>query len=464
MPTNNFIAADGEWNTPENWSLGHVPTSAEDCTFTGCSDSGMVMITITDTDAHCKSADFSTIPVAGYYFRGFYPRTLNVYGSVTFKSDLYINLGRLYVGKDSSGSITSNGCDLTAITAIYVTGGTFTMTEDLTTQDLLVGLGGTLVTNNYTLTIDDFGNNAENVTLTLGSSIINCLNVAFNSATLTVTANTATFNLPSGISSSIDIALTGGIVKLASAPSTTGTVTLTSGTLDLNGKTVTAGIFSSSNSNTRSLIDSAGGGKIVVNGLTGTIFNMGTPTNLTVSNTPAIDIGDSNNTLSGNVTFAGGGKAFGNFKVTKHAGNFTCDITGANTFGTFTQETPDATYQYAGVRFTADTQTNVTSVVADGTSSYQITRSSITAATHTINDTSGTNTVTYNTITNEIATGGATFVADLAAGNINGGGGSGWFPAVGPATLKTWNGVAKAAIAKINGVAIAGIKTWNGVA
>jgi hypothetical protein len=34
----------------------------------------------------------------------------------------------------------------------------------------------------------------------------------------------------------------------------------------------------------------------------------------------------------------------------------------------------------------------------------------------------------------------------------------------GPANLKTWSGVAKAAIAKINGVAIAGIKTVNGVA
>ena len=218
----------------------------------------------------------------------------------------------------------------------------------------------------------------------------------------------------------------GGTVQLSSALTHTGTFTLTQGTFDLNGQILTTNIFSSSNSNTRSLIDSVGGGKIIVNALTGTVFNMATTTGLTVSNSPKVDIGNSTRTLIANVTFAGGGKAFGDFKVTKHAGNFTCDITGANTFGAFTQETPDATYQYADARLTAATTTVVSSIVADGTASYQLTRSSITAATHTISDASGTNAVTYNTITNEIATGGATFNAFTTLGNVDGGGNTGW--------------------------------------
>lgn len=211
-----------------------------------------------------------------------------------------------------------------------------------------------------------------------------------------------------------------------------GSLTHTRGVFDLNGKSYLTPIYSSSNSNVRSLIDSAGGGKIVVTYTTGTIFNQATATNLTVSNSPKIDIGTSNLTLDGNVTFASGGKTFGDFKVCKHAGNYTCDITGGPTLGVFTQETPDATYQYSGARFTAATTTTVAGIVADGTSSYQITRNSITAATHTISDTTGTNTVTYNTITNEIATGGATFTSLTSAGNIDGTGNTGWTFTSGP--------------------------------
>ena len=50
---NNFTAASGEWNTAGNWSLGHVPNSSEDCTFTGLNGSGA--LTITGADAYCKS-------------------------------------------------------------------------------------------------------------------------------------------------------------------------------------------------------------------------------------------------------------------------------------------------------------------------------------------------------------------------------------------------------------------------
>ena len=191
-----------------------------------------------------------------------------------------------------------------------------------------------------------------------------------------------------------------GLVQLTAALIVGGTFTLTQGALDLNGQTLTSNIFSSSNTNTRELKDTAGGGKIVVNGLTGTVFDMDTTTGLTVSNAPDIDIGDSNNTLTGNVTFAGGGKTFGDFKVTKYAGDFDCIITGANTFETITLETPDAgaggTYKYSDIQFTAGTTTTFTSLVADGDATNIINIQSATAATHTLSDSAGTNTVTKN--------------------------------------------------------------------
>lgn len=208
----------------------------------------------------------------------------------------------------------------------------------------------------------------------------------------------------------------GGTVQLASGCLIgSGTFTLTSGTLDLNGQTLTCSTFSSSNSNTRELKDTAGGGKIIVNGLTGTIFDMGTTTGLTVNNAPDIQVGDGTKTLTADVTFAGGGKTFGDFTIKKHAGNFDCIITEANTFGTLTLETPDATYQYSDLQLTASTTTTVTGLVIDGTADYKPNLSSTTSTHATISDASGENTVTNCLITGVNATGGATFTLSTGA-------------------------------------------------
>jgi hypothetical protein len=64
-------------------------------------------------------------------------------------------------------------------------------------------------------------------------------------------------------------------------------VTLTSGTLDLNGKTLTAGAFNSSNSNTRTL--AFGAGNIACAG-TGSIWSIATGTGITVTGTPVANI------------------------------------------------------------------------------------------------------------------------------------------------------------------------------
>ena len=730
MPTNRFINVNGgEWNTAANWLLdddgvtARVPLSTDDVVITASLGASKT-ITITTTNAVCKSADFST---AGNAFTLSSSKSFLVYGSLTCKTGMTWSLTGSLGVYGGSGTLTSNGVSFSSCSdiniALAVTTVTLADTFTCGTKPLYVYAGASFGTGGNTVTCGVFSDLSQTgaVTLTLGSSTINCTNVSFAAATLTVTANTATINVSpytetinfggktwggtvtlailsggyptlqgvstygnlfiswagqtnansltitdnqtvtgefkitgsttitrpiikssvygtsrsitagtvtitgavdfrditgagagswalsainsgncggnSGITfrtpanyyldfgtqdaemtyncwatssgggaggtgvfplpqdtiiidnnswddtgntftigadfriggidasglteantivwnnvinevyGSIDLTGSGVTVTSTSLPNTTlygrllaesssiltikkpdgamgsitiigGTVkfltdyiahassniTLTSGTLDLAGHIMKCFSFSSSNTNTRSLIDSVGGGKIVITGVSSTRFTMATATNLTVSNAPKIDIGTSNLTLTGNVTFAGGGKTFGDFKVTKHAGNFTCDITGANTFGTVTQETPDATYQYAGIRFTAATTTTVAGIVADGTASYQLTRSSITAATHTISDASGTNTVTYNTITNSIATGGATFNALLTAGNVDGGGNTGWlFAAAGPAKLKTWMGVEVAKIKTWNGVPIANIKSINGV-
>jgi hypothetical protein len=240
---------------------------------------------------------------------------------------------------------------------------------------------------------------------------------------ITITPKAAT----SWGATNITINSNGNSVLFGGNTSITGTTTLTKGTLDINGKTLTTGIFSSSNSNTRTLQDSAGNAKIVLNGLTGTIFDMATATNLTVSNSPDIDIGDSDNTLTGNVTFAGGGKTFGDFTVKKHAGDYDCIITGSNTFGALTLETPDATYQYSDLQLTSGTTTTVSSLVSDGTASYKIGLKAVTGGSAaTISDTTGANTLSNTTIQDITATGGAVWSALTTSGNTDVSGNTGW--------------------------------------
>lgn len=232
----------------------------------------------------------------------------------------------------------------------------------------------------------------------------------------------------------IEVASLGGTVRLVTGLITTSSFTLTRGTFDLNGQTLTTGTFSSSNSNTRTLQDSVGGGKIVLNGLTGTIFDTTTATNLSINNAPDIDIGDSNNTLTGNVTFVGSGKTFGDLKIAKHAGDFDAIITGANTFGMITLETPDETYQYSHLQFPAGVTTAVTGFVSNGTATYQNIATS--SAAFTLSDTTGTNTLTYTTLAYSQATGGATFLAPTSSGNIDGGNNTGWvFDGDGPTNV-----------------------------
>lgn len=471
MATNRFVNVNGgNWNDAANWLLdddgvtARVPLNTDDVVITATLGSSKT-ITIATTTAVCKSADFST---AGNTFTLTSSGTqFHVYGSLTLKTGMTCNLSatvRLAYG--TSGTLTTNGVTMSGTIVYVYTNSALTLGDDLACGSLYVSNGGSLNTGagNYSIAANgNFGDGAGGgtATLTLGSSTISCLNVAFANTTLTVNSNTATVNLTtaadrathfggkewggtitiapatgktvtlSGTNTFGNLTLNGaGALTFAAAQTVTGTTTLTQGILDLNGGNLTTANFSSSNSNTRVLQDTATGHKVVLKGLTGTIFDMSTATNLTVDDAPDIDIGTSALAQTADVTFAGGGKTFGDFKVTKHAGDYDCILTGANTFGSFTLETPDDTYQYSDVKFTAGTTTTVTSFVATGTSSYNINIQSVTGSTHTLSDSAGTNTVSYCTIANSVAEGGATWDADDGT-NTDGGGNTGWVWPVG---------------------------------
>ena len=119
----------------------------------------------------------------------------------------------------------------------------------------------------------------------------------------TITSNGFTFNNPltfSGVGGSwqlIDDVTTGA----------TRTVTLTNGTLNLNNKNLTTGVFSSNNTNTRSV--AYGTGKIVLTGNNTTIWSCGDLTNFSYTGTPTVE--SSYSGATGTRTFASGGTAGG---------------------------------------------------------------------------------------------------------------------------------------------------------
>jgi hypothetical protein len=99
----------------------------------------------------------------------------------------------------------------------------------------------------------------------------------------TFTSNGATFTPPLTINAPT------GTLTLGSAltqPSTV-TTTLTAGTLDLSSYTLTTGIFSSSNSNIRTL--AFGTGNITLTGVNASIFSTSTATNMTITGTAVVN-------------------------------------------------------------------------------------------------------------------------------------------------------------------------------
>ena len=184
----------------------------------------------------------------------------------------------------------------------------------------------------------------------------------------------------------------------------TRTCTLTYGTLDVNSKTLTTGLFSSSNSNTR-VIAYGTNGNIVVNGGNWTAT---TATNLSYTGTGTISM-----TYSLAKTFSGGGSSY---PILNQGGAGALSITGANTFTNITN-----TVQPATVTFPASTTTTVTNFGLSGTAGNLITINSSTAGTQaTLSDASGTiSNLNYLSIKDSNATGGATWYAGSSSTNVS---------------------------------------------
>jgi hypothetical protein len=139
-----------------------------------------------------------------------------------------------------------------------------------------------------------------NLTLVSGMTITagtNATTFAATSGTQTITSATQTQDYPITFAGTATYQLVDALTSGSSR-----TMTLTSGTLDLNNKTLTTGLFSSTNSNTRSIL--FGTGNITVSGV-GTVWTTSTITGFSYTGTPTVNLTDSGSTSRSMVQGAG---------------------------------------------------------------------------------------------------------------------------------------------------------------
>jgi hypothetical protein len=156
----------------------------------------------------------------------------------------------------------------------------------------------------------------------------------------------------------------GGTVQLQDnlTVGATRTVTLTSGTFNLNGQTASIGLFTSTGAGVRSI--AFNGGTINVSGATFTASG----SNLTTSGSGTINM-----TSASSKTFAGGGFSY---PTLNQGGAGALVITGANTFANMTN-----TVQPATITFPASTTTTVSAFNVNGTAGNLVTLNSSTPGT-----------------------------------------------------------------------------------
>ena len=229
---------------------------------------------------------------------------------------------------------------------------------------------------------------------------------------------------PNGISAGITVVFNGigGAWSLGSALSCS-ILTFTNGTLDLNGKTLTASIRFTTATGTKNL--TFNGGTLVCSAATVTAFQNTVPTGFTT--TAGTGTGAISMTAATAKTFIGGGSTFNCTLNQGGAGALT--VTGSNTFSNITNTRKSASA--TSILFTAGTTNTFTDWNANGESTRLLTIGSVTAASHTLSKASGTVSADFLSVSQSTATGGAGWYA--GANSTDGGNNSGWIFTAPPA-------------------------------
>jgi hypothetical protein len=264
------------------------------------------------------------------------------------------------------------------------------------------GFSGTFINN--TLNVNLVGDLIISSGMTL-SATNNAIGFVATSGTQEITTAGKTFDFP------VTVNAPGATVQLQDALTmgSARTLTLTAGTLDSNDFDVTAGAFSSNNTNTRAL--DLGSSDWTLSG-SGTVWDATDGTGLTVTpGTSSITL-----TSASAYTFAGGGKTYYDLNLD---GGGDVTLLGNNTFNQVSSSQDDFT-----INFEAGSSTTVSTFDIDGTSGNLVSfRSTTPGSIWNILQSTGTLSVDYCDIKDANATGGATF---QCSDGINSGNNTGW--------------------------------------
>jgi len=227
--------------------------------------------------------------------------------------------------------------------------------------------------------------------------------------TKVITTNNKTLDFP------ITITGVGNIVQLQDALTmgSTRTLTLTNGTLDLNGKTLTVGTAFTTATGTKNL--TFNGGTLVCPTASTTAFNNAVPTGFTT--TAGTGTGVISMTAATAKTFVGGGSTFNCTLQNSGAGALT--VSGSNTFTTISNSVQPTTFT-----FTSGTTQTLTNWSVNGTAGNLVTIGASTTSAATLSKSSGTVSSDYLSISYSTASGGATWNA--GANSTDGGNNTGW--------------------------------------
>lgn len=159
------------------------------------------------------------------------------------------------------------------------------------------GFSGTFNGGSNTRTI--YGNLTLSTGMTLSAGA-NTTNFGATSGTQQITSNGKAMDFPITFAGTATYQLADALTSGSAR-----TMTLTSGTLDLNNKTLTVGAFNTSNSNVRS-IGFGTTGNITLTGTSGTLWTVATITNFGLTGTPTVNLTDTGAGTTRTVTHTGG--------------------------------------------------------------------------------------------------------------------------------------------------------------
>jgi hypothetical protein len=289
MATKYWVGGNGNWSSLTNWrttsggAIITTPAGSADAAVLDANSSTSVVTVDSNIDIQTLTCTGFT----GTLAFGTNTISLNSTGTIfTGATTMTVTGTPQIICTDSSAS--GRTLDPTTVTeansiSFRITAGTGTLSLgtngvyrnlDFTDGTNPTGYAGALGGGSITV----YGNFKASTGMTQ-TTVANTITFAATSGTKTITSAAVVFDRPFTFNG------VGGTWQLQDAltSGSTRTTTLTNGTLDLSSYTLTTGLFSSSNSNIRTL--AFGTGKIVVTGNATTVWGNGTSANMTITGT-----------------------------------------------------------------------------------------------------------------------------------------------------------------------------------